>query len=113
MYALLIRENEDKSIYNVSNFYLKYGVQSFYKITDEDMDKAEELVQEIYEKTKSDKQEDYPCNPDYIFCKQDWCSQCTEDCPCHEDYVPPEEKSAFAKAAEEELEEEEDTDEGD
>jgi len=96
MYALLVRENEDKSIYTLSNFYLKYGIQTFYYITDEDMDKAEELVLDIYEKTRSMNRDDYPCNTDHIFCKQKWCSQCTTDCPIHEDYVAPEEKkSAF------------------
>lgn len=102
MYSLLLRENEGTTIYHVSNFYLKYGIQSFYTLTDKDIDECEQLVLDTYDATRSTDVADYPCNTAYIFCKQKWCSQCTPDCPVHEDYIEPEKLSPFAIIKEEE-----------
>jgi len=100
MYSLLIRERHREFIGIASNFYLKHGIQSFYFFEESDLEEVEKLIAEIWEKTRSQEQSDYPCNTDFIFCGPKYCTQMTEDCPCSPKYVKKEESNEEPKNSE-------------
>jgi len=97
MYSLMMRETEGEHIYHVGNWFLKYGIQALYEITEDDIDKCKALVEDVYAKTRSIDVNDYPCNTDYMFCSQEWCSQCTPKCPIHDEYDGPDKVTKKSK----------------